>query len=193
MQSNRRRAGHVGVRLFSAAVFGLVLAFALGAMNARGTSGESLARPLPAFTQSSNDAWINAAPLRVEDLRGSVVLVDVWTFECWNCYRSFPWLTALENRLGGKPFRVVGIHSPEFEREKVHASIAAKAAEFGLHHPIMVDNDLAYWRALGNRYWPAYYVVDKSGTIRARFVGETHEGDAQARAIEQQIVALLGE
>ena len=180
------------MRLLSAAIaLLLVLALVFGAMNARVASGETLARPLPAFTQSSREDWINSAPLRVEDLRGNVVLVDVWTFECWNCYRSFPWLVALEKRLEGKPFRVIGIHAPEFDREKVRASIAAKATEFGLRHPIMVDNDLAYWRALGNRYWPAYYVVDKNGIVRARFVGETHEGDAQAQAIEREIESLL--
>jgi thiol-disulfide isomerase/thioredoxin len=181
------------VRLLSVtfALLGLALAFTLGVTSTHTASGEPLARALPAFTQTSAAGWINSAPLRVEDLRGSVVLVDVWTFECWNCYRSFPWLTGLEKRFAGKPFRVVGIHSPEFEREKVRAAIVAKSAEFALRHPIMIDSDLAYWRALGNRYWPAYYLVDQNGTIRARFAGETHEGDAQAKEIERQIEQLL--
>ncbi|MGB5737018.1 MAG: hypothetical protein WBM40_21515 [Thiohalocapsa sp.] len=39
-------------------------------------------RPAPEFTQTSADAWINSPPLRIRDLRGKVLLLDVWTFEC---------------------------------------------------------------------------------------------------------------
>ena len=150
-------------------------------------------RPLPEFTNRAAEAWFNSEPLSVEDLRGSVILVDIWTFDCWNCFRSFPWLKALEQRLAGEAFRVVGIHSPEFSHEREPQRVASKIAEFGLHHPVMMDNDFAYWRALGNRYWPAYYLVDKKGVIRQVHVGETHEGDARAERIEKQIRALLAE
>ncbi len=150
-------------------------------------------RPLPEFTNDRPGEWFNSAPLEVADLRGKVVLVDVWTYDCWNCYRSFPWLTALEKRLADRNFAVVGIHSPEFDRERDPANVKAKIAEFGLHHPVMMDNDFAYWRALRNRYWPAFYLVDKRGVIRERFVGETHDGDARAQRIEEQIHALLAE
>ena len=57
----------------------------------------------------------------------------------------------------------------------------------------ITDNDLAYWRALGNRYWPAFYLVDKRGRVRQVFVGETHAGDAQATRIEAQVEKLLAE
>jgi hypothetical protein len=99
----------------------------------------------------------------------------------------------LEERLAGQPFQVIGIHSPEFEREQDRARVAAKVEEFGLRHPVMIDNDLAYWRALRNRYWPTFYLVDKRGTIRHRFAGEMHAGDRRALAIEQRIQTLLAE
>lgn len=150
-------------------------------------------RPLPEFTNADAAGWFNSEPLRVADLRGKVVLVDVWTFGCWNCYRSFPWLNALEKRLAGEDFTVIGIHSPEFDHERDPAKVAAKIDEFMLEHPVMMDNDFGYWRALGNRYWPAYYLVDRRGTIRHLHVGETHEGDPRARRIEEQIRVLLAE
>ena len=151
------------------------------------------ATPAPEFTRSDAASWINSPPLRLEDLRGQVVLLDVWTFECWNCYRSFPWLNDLESRLGPRGLRVVGIHSPEFERERDRAAVAAKVAEFRLEHPVMIDNDFAYWKALGNRYWPAFYLIDKQGRIRERFVGETHAGEPRALRIEEAARALLAE
>ncbi len=172
-----------------------VLAFlALGAVWAVDGDPSAPTRPavaLPEFTQGSPEAWLNSAPLTRAELRGNVLLVDFWAFECWNCYRSFPWLTSLEEHFQDKPFKVIGIHSPEFERERDIDAVRRKAAQFGLHHPIMIDNDFAYWRAMGNRYWPAWYLVDKRGQVRHVFVGETHDGDSQARRIQHAIAKLL--
>ena len=150
-------------------------------------------RPLPNFTNDTPDHWFNSEPLSVQELRGRVLLVDIWTFDCWNCYRSFPWLNDLEAKFADQDFQVIGIHSPEFEHEHDPARVASKIKEFGLEHPVMMDNDFAFWRALGNRYWPAYYPVDKQGIIRYLHVGETHSGDARANRIEEQIRALLVE
>ena len=168
----------------------LILCLALLiAGNAQATDPQEL----PEFTSAKPDDWLNSAPLSVAELRGQVLLLDVWTYGCWNCYRSFPWLKGLEARLAAQPFQVIGIHSPEFEHERDRKRVRDKIEEFGLAHPVMIDNHLAYWRKLRNRYWPAFYLVDKRGLIRFRHAGETHAGDARALAIERQIRALLAE
>ena len=157
------------------------------------TGGKLLqSQPLPEFTGQPGD-WLNSKPMRVEDLHGKVVLLDFWTFECWNCYRSFPWLNDLEQRMHAEGFQVIVIHTPEFEREKNRENVAGKIKEFNLTHPVMMDNDFKYWKALNNRYWPAFYLVDKLGNVRASYIGETHKGDANARQIEQMITQLLAE
>jgi len=155
-------------------------------------SGDN-APPAPEFTHSSETEWINSKPLTLADLRGNVVLVDFWTFDCWNCYRSFPWLNAVEEKYAAKGLKVIGVHSPEFEHEKVRDSIVKKMEEFMLHHPVMTDNDFSYWKAMRNRYWPAFFLIDKQGRVRAAHFGETHRGDAQAQEIERDIEALLNE
>ncbi len=147
----------------------------------------------PAFTQTTADGWINSAPLRWDDLRGRVVLLDFWTFDCWNCYRSMPWLKSVERRHADRGLQIVGIHTPEFDHEKDRERVVAKVAEFGLQHPIMIDNGFVYWNAIGNRYWPAYYLIDRRGRVRALYVGETHADDPQARAVERDLEALLAE
>lgn len=148
-------------------------------------------KPLPPFTQTQGDRWINSDPLTVEALRGAPTLVHFWAFECWNCYRSFPWLNEVRGRFADRGVRFIGVHTPEFDREKVREAVIAKAREFDLTHPIMLDNDYAYWRALDNRFWPAYYLVDGEGRVRYRFVGETHAGDPQAKKIEAALETLL--
>ena len=73
-------------------------------------SADFAPRPrLPEFTAQDPAHWINSAPLSRDDLLGQVVLVDVWTFECWNCYRSFPWLRTLERGFAARGLHVIGI------------------------------------------------------------------------------------
>ena len=148
---------------------------------------------LPEFTQTAPQEWLNSKPLSKQDLLGKVTLIDFWTFDCWNCYRSFPWLHGVEKQYSSKGFQIIGIHSPEFPHEKVHANIKAKIKEFNISNAVMVDNDMGYWRAMNNRYWPSYYLVDKKGRVRANFIGETHENSKQANKIEALIAQLLAE
>ena len=148
---------------------------------------------LPEFTQVDPTAWINSKPLTIADLRDKVILLDIWTYGCWNCYRSFPWLKSVEEKFSDEDFLVIGIHTPEFDHEKERKNVVKNVERFMLHHPVMMDNNFAYWRSLRNRYWPAYYVVDKKGYIRDAFVGETHIGDRRANKIEKLIEKLLKE
>jgi glutathione peroxidase-family protein len=150
-------------------------------------------KPLPEFTHQRPEDWVNGAPLQIRSLRGQVVLVDVWTFACWNCYRSFPWLNAVEKKFHDRGLRVVGVHAPEFDHEKPRKRVEEKVREFGLTHRVMIDADHSYWHALGNRYWPTFYLIDRATRIRAAVVGETHTGDERAQSIEKTLVALLNE
>ncbi|MCP4996867.1 MAG: redoxin domain-containing protein [Gammaproteobacteria bacterium] len=147
----------------------------------------------PEFTHSNQSEWINSWPLTMKALKGKVLLLDFWTFDCWNCYRSFPWLHEIEEKYRDQHFLVIGIHTPEFEHERKHDQVAEKVKGYGLNHPVMVDNDFSYWNAMGTRYWPTFYLIDKQGHIRATFIGETHSGDSQAKEVEMAIDKLLAE
>lgn len=152
-----------------------------------------VASPAPAFSHTAPADWLNSPPLTWAALRGKVVLIDVWTFDCWNCYRSIPWLHTLEEEFPAKDFTIVGVHTPELPQEYVLANVKAKLQEFKINHPVMLDNDYSYWTALNIRYWPSFYLVDRQGRVRGRYVGETHVGDAQAQRIEVDIRRVLSE
>ena len=128
-----------------------------------------------------------------ESLRGHVVLLDVWTFGCINCVRTIPWVRDVARRHAGDGLRVVGIHTPEFAHERVRASVEGEVRRQGLLFPHLLDNDYAYWRALGNEYWPSIYLVDGCGRIRARAIGEVHAGQASGHDLEAQLERLLRE
>ena len=88
---------------------------------------------------------------------------------------------------------MIGIHSPEFDFEKERGRVEAAVKKYRLDHPVMMDNEHTYWRALGNRYWPSFYLVDKGGNIVLRAVGEMHADTSRGDRFESRIRAALGE
>lgn len=149
--------------------------------------------PAPEFNRQNAADWLNGPPMKLADLRGKVVVLDFWTFGCWNCYRSFPWLNGVRDRFAAQGVQVVGIHTPETERERNRADILDNMKKYAVTNPVMIDNDFSYWKAMGNRYWPTFYVLDKKGRVRGQFIGETHDGDKNAVALEAMLKKLLAE
>jgi thiol-disulfide isomerase/thioredoxin len=155
------------------------------------TGAAQAAPKAPEFTHSSRSEWLNSAPLRLGQLRGKVVLIEFWAFECVNCRRTQPWLHTIQQRYADKDFVIVSVHTPELPEERSIANVRTAIAEQHITNPVMVDGDYSYWNAMKNQYWPAFYVIDKRGRVAARAIGEMHAGEARARELEQAIEEQL--
>ena len=128
--------------------------------------------------------WIGSPALSPETLRGKVVFVDFWTFECYNCLNALPYVRALHEKYASSGLVVVGVHTPEFPRERVRDNVEAAMKKLGVLYPVVTDNGFSIWRSWENRYWPAAYIVDKKGRIRYHWAGEGHY-DEQERVVQQ--------
>ena len=131
--------------------------------------------------------WINSAPLRPDDLRGHVVLVDFWTFTCINWLRTEPYIRAWSRAYRNDGLIVIGVHTPEFSFEHEIDRVRLATKERAIDHPVAVDNDYEIWRAFDNHYWPALYFVDSDGVIR-----DQHFGEGRYDQSEHLIQQLLG-
>ena len=40
----------------------------------------------------TNETWLNSTPLHLSDLKGKVVMVEFWTFGCYNCRNVEPYV-----------------------------------------------------------------------------------------------------
>jgi thiol-disulfide isomerase/thioredoxin len=132
--------------------------------------------------------WINSEPLTLKSLRGRVVLVDFWTFGCYNCRNTLPALKSWDARYREQGLTIIGVHSPEFEEERKPENLRREVAELQIRYPVVTDNDYATWRAYDVAAWPTIFVLDKSGRIRW-----THVGEGAYDATEQVIQKLLAE
>ena len=134
------------------------------------------------------DHWLNSAPLTMAGLRGKVVVVDFWTYSCINCIRSLPYVEAWYRKYAAYGLVVVGVHTPEFAFEHDTSNVQAAIARFGITYPVAQDNGYRTWTAYNNGYWPADYLIDARGNIRASSFGE---GDYDTT--EAEIRSLLTE
>ncbi|WOC12224.1 cytochrome c biogenesis protein DipZ [Gordonia sp. MP11Mi] len=135
--------------------------------------------------------WFNTAdgsPISANDLAGKVVLVDFWTYSCVNCLRDGPHVRRWYDAYRDAGLVVVGVHTPEFAFEKDSGNVASAIRDEKITYPVVQDNDYRIWTGFANRYWPAKYLVDAKGQIRAASFGEGRYGN-----VESNIRTLLRE
>jgi thiol-disulfide isomerase/thioredoxin len=128
-------------------------------------------------------SWIGGHP-SASDLRGKVVLVDVFTFDCINCKHVVPELRRLNQTISRKDFRIVGIHAPETPYERNVRTAARNFALQGITWPVAVDNDYALWNAYGLEYWPTQLIFDRQGKLRKTVIGEGQDALVQSTVLQ---------
>jgi thiol-disulfide isomerase/thioredoxin len=142
--------------------------------------------PAPEFHDS---VWLNTdRVLRLQDLRGQVVLLEMWTFGCINCINTLPYLRQWHENYGDQGLVVIGNHYPEFSYERDLNNVKDSLIRLEIAYPVIQDNERETWSAYNNRYWPTIYLIDKQGHIRYRHIGE-----GRYRETEAAIQTLLAE
>jgi cytochrome c biogenesis protein CcdA/thiol-disulfide isomerase/thioredoxin len=131
--------------------------------------------------------WFNSPPLTVAGLKGKVVLIDFWTYSCINCLRTLPHVKAWDEAYRSKGLVIVGVHTPEFAFEHVSSNVEDAIKRLGVKYPVVQDNEFGTWNAYSNHYWPAKYLIDRTGHVRY-----FHFGEGEYEETESLIRRLLG-
>ncbi len=160
------------------------------------TAGEQVIPPqtlvkeinAPVAPEISGGQWINSEPLTLQSLRGRVVLIEFWTFACYNCRNTLPTIKSWDARYRDKGLTVIGVHTPELDIERNIDSLRREIATLGISYPVVSDNDYATWKAYKVEAWPTLFVLDKEGRVRW-----THVGEGAYAETEEVIKKLLAE
>jgi thiol-disulfide isomerase/thioredoxin len=156
------------------------------------SSAQKVGAPAPEFLPDG--AWFNSTPKKVSDYKGKVLLVNVWVHSCINCHNSLPTLRGWYDKYKAQGFEIVGVHTPEFASDKDASALKASLVRDGVTWTVFQDNLERTWKNYNNRFWPAFYFVDRSGNLRA-----THAGELSSRypnaipGLEQTLKGLLAE
>lgn len=142
----------------------------------------------PEIRVKSEKFWINSEPLTMKELKGKVVLVDIWDYTCVNCIRTLPYIKAWHSRYADKGLVIIGVHAPEFEFARDRANVEKAVEDFDIRYPVVMDNGYEIWTSYANMYWPRKYLIDARGYIRY-----DHAGEGGYEETEKKIQELLAE
>ncbi len=167
---------------------------AASAGSAEGAAGESVGEPgaavAPATTEASIpepdnygprlglvelDGWLNTEAQSIDEFNGKVLVVEMWTFGCFNCQNRIPHTQELYAAHSRDDFEIIGVHAPEFDREREIPNIIEAVDRLEVTWPVALDTEKTNFRAWqegGRRFWPRTYVVDQNGDVRYDHIGE---------------------
>jgi len=155
----------------------------VGCVAATGLAGDAGLRsaraPAPAFALTALDG----APVRLEAMRGQVVLLDFWATWCGPCRDEIPNLVKIERTYGPRGVRVVGIAMDDDV-----APVRAFARELHMNYTVALGDAALAERFGGVLGLPAKFLIDRLGRIAAR-----HDGPMDPAVLAGELQALLAE
>jgi len=132
--------------------------------------------------------WINSPPLTLASLKGKVVVIDFWAFECVNCRHILPKFQSWYNKYRDKNVVFIGIHTPETAEERDLPSLHKFLSENNITVPVLADNSYRNWDRYNVEFWPSTFLIDKKGVIR-----KFHFGELGFSSLESIIQTLVDE
>ncbi len=176
----------VGVVIVAASIY--ATGFTKVLLSPFGSSAEYKSSESATAPDLATGDWINSAPLKLNELRGRVVLIEFWTFGCINCRNTLPYVKSWHDRYKEKGLTVIGVHSPEFDEERKVENLRREVTSLGIRYAVVTDNDYQTWNAFHVEAWPTSFLLDKQGRIRWM-----HEGEGGYDEAERLIQKLLAE
>jgi thiol-disulfide isomerase/thioredoxin len=138
--------------------------------------------------------WLQGGPRSMAELRGKVVAVHFYAFQCINCVRNLPHYKSWSEDFAGEDLVIVGVQTPETPTERDPAAVSAAMTRDGITYPVLLDSQSATWREWGNTMWPTVYLVDRDGFLRAWWAGEMNwQGTPGEQKMRGYIRDLLDE
>lgn len=126
------------------------------------TPAPIVSHPAPDFRLQD----LAGAPVQLADLRGQVVLINVWATWCPPCRAEMPAIQAVYEQLRGRGFTVLAVNVRE-DADQVRSFMA----QHGLTFPALLDSNGAVSALYQSRVYPSSYFIDRTGLVRAVYRG----------------------
>lgn len=136
--------------------------------------------PAPGFTLSA----IDGSQVALDDLRGQVVLINLWATWCPPCRAEMPAIQQAYERFRDQGFVVLAVNQQEDA-----ASVAAYMTGQRLTFPALLDSDARVSAAYQVRVLPSSFFIDRRGIVRAVYRGPMSRGMIEG-TIEQLIAEM---
>jgi len=141
--------------------------------------------------------WFNSKPLRLEDLRGKVVLVRFWTAPgCPFCVASAPALNEFYKGYHDRGLEVIGFYHHKSSAPLDPKEVKRHIERFGFKFPVAIDYEWKtlkrWWFAGQERAWTSVsFLIDRKGVLRHIHPGGQYvKGDRDYAELEAKIEEL---
>ncbi len=129
-------------------------------------------------------ATLDGDTVRLDELRGRVVVLNVWATWCAPCVAEMPALQRLHERLGDAGVSVVAVSvDAEGAGFGGDTDVAAFIEEFGLTFTVLRDASGRIEDVFGVAGLPTTFLIDRDGRIQRKVLG-AREWDDPALAAE---------
>jgi thiol-disulfide isomerase/thioredoxin len=118
--------------------------------------------------------------MKLDELKGKVVLLDFWATWCGPCIAAIPHTNELAAKYKDKGLVIIGVCHPQGVEK-----MAQMAKDKGIKYPVTADKDGTTIKAYKVNSYPDYYFIDRSGNLRI--------ADCANGKVDAAIEALLGE
>jgi cytochrome c biogenesis protein CcmG, thiol:disulfide interchange protein DsbE len=164
--------------------FGSALVLLLSACGPDMQASGGLGAPAPAFEAPTMDG----ALIALEDLRGQVVLLNMWATWCPPCRWEMPHLQSLHEELGEKGLAVVGVSVDSAGSDR---QVRQFLDELGITFMILRDPAERGHRLFGGYGLPITVLIDGEGIVRWRHMGPVTSDDPGLRSILDETLGAL--
>jgi cytochrome c biogenesis protein CcmG/thiol:disulfide interchange protein DsbE len=160
-----------GLALISASLFGFWWLGRSVPSELAADSSASQGKPAPDFILQD----VSGKSVRLRDLRGQVVLINLWATWCPPCIAEMPDLAAVYNAHKSEGLVILGVDDHE-SKETVTDFISHNP----LPYPILLDMDSRVASAYRISFLPASFLIDRRGVLRATMPGQNNRTKLEA-------------
>ncbi len=127
---------------------------------------------------------LSGKQMRLQDFRGSVVLLNFFATWCGPCREEMPALEHVYKAYARKGLVVIGISSDVQGKEVVEPFVK----EYALSFPILLDSENTLSKPYRIRGIPTVYLLDKHGRVAGMHVGGADWNSTEARGMIERLL-----
>ena len=155
----------------------------------KGPMAAFVARPKPLDLPDAAFEGPDGAPMTLADLKGKVVLLNIWATWCVPCREEMPQLNTLQAELGGDEFEVAAINIDKGGVEKAKAFLEETGASDLAFYADPTAKLFAKLKAVG---MPTTLLLNKQGQEIGRLVGPADWASPEAKRIMEAAIKNAG-